>query len=588
MVCSPVFSHRPDQVATVARRVLAVCGCALVMSVAVRTGARQDPGGPAIAGTIVDRQTGAPVANAELTLASCSFPSLDGPLGWPFSEAGACVRGRASTRMRTAADGTFTFAVGRGQYILAVEAPGFVRQEYGQRTFPGNGWPLVVSADGGTHTLRMALSRTARVTGRVQDPRQRPLGNVPVEILRATYRHDGERVFDIVERTITDARGDYSLATLPPGEYYLAAGTSPGDGPTAAGDSNGYPHAYVFYPGVTDLRAATRVAVAAGESRTGADIAVVMERYRVTGRVWRADGTPFEGTGAVEVVFLRPGVQQRFSLHPAGTSIANGRFSIADLAPGNYLIRAVAGTLTSEPTQVAVVDEDVAGMDIRLPGTADTGPVIEGRWSVDGVRTRPSRHALSPCEEGLRASPLHVTYRWPVFTGEGPEPESPWFQEDGTFAFQHQASGQYRLHTLCPAADVYVKDARLDGVDVRGRRFTLEPSTRHVLELVFSRRAGSVDVSVTSSSETVAGSRVVIAPYDRGRLDLYQSGLADASGHVRFVGVTPGSYDVFAWYALEPYAYFDPDVLDRSIGSARSATVRESSRTAVTVPLSDR
>ena len=556
------------------------------MSAAVRTGAQQEPAGPAIAGTVVDRQTGAPVANAELTLASCTFPSTDGPHGWPFGEAGVCVPGRATARVRTAPDGAFTFAIVRGQYLLTVEAPGFVRQEYGQRTFPGNGRPIAVSDGTGARSLRLALSRTARVAGRVQDSQQRPLVNVPVEILRATYRHDGERMLDIVERAITDARGDYSIATLPPGEYLLAAGTSPGDVPTATGDSKGYPYAYVFYPGVTDLRAAARLKVTSGEERIGADITVARERYRAAGRVLHADGVPFDGAGAVEVVFLRPGVRQRFSLHPAGTAIVDGRFSIADLAPGDYLVRAVAGTLTSEPTKVTVVGEDIASLDLRLPGTADTGPVIEGNWSVDGVRTRPSRHALSPCEEGLRASPLHVSSRWPVFPGEGPEPESPWFEEDGTFAFRHQASGQYRLHTLCPAGDVYVKDARLDGADVRGRRFTLEPSTRHVLELVFSKRAGSVDVSVTSSSETVAGSRVVIAPYDRDRLDLYQSALADAGGRVRFVGVTPGSYDVFAWYALEPYTYFDPDVLERAIGSARSATVRESSRTAVTVPLS--
>jgi hypothetical protein len=555
------------------------------MSAAVRTGAPQEPAGPAIAGTVVDRQTGAPVANAELALASCTFPSTHGPRGWPFGEVGMCVPGRAAVRARTGPDGTFALSVALGQYMLAVDAPGFVRQEYGQRTFPGNGRPIAVSDGTGARSLRLALSRTARVAGRVQDSLQRPLVNVPVEILRARYRHDGERVLDIVERASTDARGDYSIATLPPGEYYLAAGTSPGDAPTATGNSKGYPYAYVFYPGVTDLQTATRVRVAAGEERTGADITVARERYRVAGRVWRADGVPFDGTGAVEVVFLRPGVQQRFNLHPAGTAIVNGRLSISDLAPGDYLVRAVAGTLTSEPTKVTVVDEDVAGTDLRLPGTAETGPVIEGRWSVDGVRTRPSRRALSPCEEGLRASPLPVSTRWPVFPGEGPEPESPWFEEDGTFAFQHQASGQYRLHTLCPAGDVYVKDARLDGADVRGRRFTLEPSRLHVLELVFSRRAGTVEGSVTSSSETVAGSRVVIAPYDRDRLDLYQSALADAGGRVRFVGVAPGSYDVFAWYALEPYAYFDRDVLDRSIGSARSVTVRESSRTAVTVPL---
>lgn len=535
------------------------------MSAAVRIGATQQAAGPAISGTVVDRQSGTPIANAELTLASCTEPPVDGPRGWPFSEAGTCVPGRTTVRMRTAPDGTFTFPIGRGQYILTADAPGFVRQEYGQRTFPGNGRPIAVNEDSGARTVRLALSRMAQVSGRVQDSRQRPLENVPVEMMRASYRHDGERVLDIVARAVTDAGGDYSIATLAPGEYYLAAGASPGDGQAAA--------------------AATRVRLAAGENRAGVDITVAAERYRVAGRVLRADGALFDGTAAVEVVFLRPDVQQRFSLHPASTSIADGRFAIADLAPGGYLVRAVAGSRTSEPTQVSVMGEDVAGIDLRLRDVAETAPVIEGHWSVDGVRARPSRHALSPCEEGIRVFPLLVSFRWPVFPGEGPEPESPWLQEDGTFAFQQQSPGQYRLHTHCPAGDVYVKEARLDGADVSGRRFTLQPSTRHVLEVVFSRRAGSADVNVTSASETVAGSRVVLVPFDRARLDLYQAALADDSGRARFVGVPPGSYDVLAWYALEPYAWFNPDVFAGASGAARSIIVRESTRVAVTVPL---
>ena len=581
---SGILSRRAARPATVVRRVLAACSCALAMSAAVRTGAPQEPDGPAIIGTVVDRQTGAPIANAELTLASCTDPPVDDPRGWPFSEAGTCVPSRTAARAQVAADGTFTFPIRRGQYMLTVDAPGFVRQAYGQRTFPGNGRPIAVIENSGSRNVRLALTRTAKVAGRVQDSRQQPLANVPVEIVRATYRHDGERVLDVVARAVTDAHGDYSIAALAPGEYHLAAGTSPGDGqPTA--DSKGYPFAYVFHPGVNELRAATRVRLAAGDDRTGVDIRIATERYRVAGRVSRADGALFDGTGVVEVVFLRQDVQQRFSLHPAGTSIANGRFVIADLAPGDYLVRAVAGSRTSEPTTVSVIGEDVAGIDLRLRDVTETAPVIEGHWSVDGVRARPSRHALSRCEEGIRVFPLLVSFRWPVFPGEGPEAESPWLQEDGTFAFQQQSPGQYRLHTMCPAGDVYVKEARLDGADVRGRRFTLEASTRHVLALVFSRRAGSADVSVSSASETVAGSRVVLVPFDRDRLDLYQAALANASGRARFVGVPPGSYDVFAWYALEPYAWFDPDVLAGAIGSARSITVRESTRAVGTVPL---
>jgi hypothetical protein len=172
-----------------------------------------------------------------------------------------------------------------------------------------------------------------------------------------------------------------------------------------------------------------------------------------------------------------------------------------------------------------------------------------------------------------------------VFVGEGPEPEAPWLQEDGTFAFRLQPPGQYRLVLHCPSPDVYLREARLDGVDVLGRRFELQPSTIHVIEAVFSRNAGAVDVAVTSQFGAVVGSRVALVPADRDRLDLFQSGLVDGGGRIRFVSVAPGHYDVFAWPALDSHGYFDPAVLEWSGGWAQQVTVRESFTASVGVQL---
>ena len=105
---------------------------------------------------------------------------------------------------------------------------------------------------------------------------------------------------------------------------------------------------------------------------------------------------------------------------------------------------------------------------------------------------------------------LHRTgFAWPVVDGEGPEPQSPWLQEDGTFAFDGLLPGEYRVHPYCPAPDVYLKSVRFDGADVAGRAFAVSAGV-HVLEVVFSTRAAAVEVTVTSNLDSVAaGSRVV-------------------------------------------------------------------------------
>jgi len=62
---------------------------------------------------------------------------------------------------------------------------------------------------------------------------------------------------------------------------------------------------------------------------------------------------------------------------------------------------------------------------------------------------------------------------------------------------------------------------------------------------------------------------------------LYQSVVTDASGHFKIGGVAPGDYKLFAWDNLEPYAYFDPVVLDKVETRGRPVHIAESSNQTV-------
>lgn len=532
-----------------------------------------------LSGTIVDAQSGTPVGGVLLSLTPCADPPSGFPRSWPFAEAGSCVAGRARLEARSGSDGSFFFTADPGQYTLAATAGLFVGQEYGQRVFPGAGRPIRLTTSG-LRGLRFALLRSARVSGRVHDS-QRPLAGVPVELLRTEYEPLGDRVHRVAGRAMTDERGEYSIDGLEPGVYDLVAGTQPVTANTGAG----YPYAYVYYPGVVSAATATRVTVTAGAHLTGLDVVVSPERYGITGTVVAPDGAAASGDVSVQLVALRPDVAVRHRPHPAPVTIKDGTFEIADLAAGDYLVRATAaGGLTSPPVRVTAGAGGSSGVVLFLADGTSAPATVEGRWSVEGVRTRPSRHTLSPCEEGVRLVLHRTAFAWPVFDGEGPEAQSPWLQENGTFAFDGMAPGEYRLHPYCPAPGVYLKEARFDGADVLGRRFVLSAGV-HALDVVFSTRAAAVDVTVTSAVEAVAGSRVVLAPVDRERTDLFQSGSADRDGKVRFTGVAPGSYDVMAWSALETRAYFDPAVLTRAAGWTRTVAVAESASAAVTVEL---
>ena len=50
-------------------------------------------------------------------------------------------------------------------------------------------------------------------------------------------------------------------------------------------------------------------------------------------------------------------------------------------------------------------------------------------------------------------------------------------------------------------------------------------------------------------------------------------------------GIPPGDYSLFAWEALESFAYFDEDVLRRSEAAGTSVRIAESSTATVKVTI---
>src|SRR6185295_19151927 len=126
------------------------------------------------------------------------------------------------------ADGQFLFRdVAAGPYRVAATADGFVRQEFGQRTVTGQGRPLFVVDGQALKDVAIRLLATGTVTGRVFDEKGQPTIGVPIQVLRPVYNIQG-RNLQAVATVATDDRGEYRAYGVPPGRYYLIAGTPPG------------------------------------------------------------------------------------------------------------------------------------------------------------------------------------------------------------------------------------------------------------------------------------------------------------------------------------------------------------------------
>ena len=67
----------------------------------------------------------------------------------------------------------------------------------------------------------------------------------------------------------------------------------------------------------------------------------------------------------------------------------------------------------------------------------------------------------------------------------------------------------------------------------------------------------------------------------RDRRDLYKSAVTGTDGRFTIRGITPGDYRLFAWEDIEPYSYFDPEVLKSYERLGKRVRIRESSKESV-------
>ncbi len=177
--------------------------------------AQQPPA--SIEGVVTRLGTGEPLANASVQLNLEDAQSEERPgIPRPIED---FHRTAKSDR-----NGRFAFeSVTPGAYrLIATYDGGYVPAEYGQRSPTGQGSKIEIAAGQKMTGVRLAMSPTGSIAGRVYDKNGEPVAKAQVMAMRQVYK-EGRRTYTIAQMVATDDRGEYRLFWLAPGRYYVSA-----------------------------------------------------------------------------------------------------------------------------------------------------------------------------------------------------------------------------------------------------------------------------------------------------------------------------------------------------------------------------
>jgi hypothetical protein len=280
-----------------------------------------------IAGRVTVEGANTPVAGAQIMLLPTTRPT--GPMGMP-------------PHTLTDQDGRFVFdKLAPGSYRMGVQKTGFA-----PFLEPGRAPTTQVSA-GQTTEIALHLQKGAVIAGKLLDASGEPVTDARVMAMHRISINGGPPGATGVRlvpasggglQQQTNDLGEFRLAGLAPGEYYVAAmprgGPSFG-GPGVAPTANGTASTTTYYPGTIDQAAAQTVSVAAGE--TVNHIVFSMQSvpsFRISGRVVDENGAPVAGA----MVMLMGDSRANAFMGPTGNARTgdDGRFTIAEVPSGTY------------------------------------------------------------------------------------------------------------------------------------------------------------------------------------------------------------------------------------------------------------
>lgn len=480
--------------------------------------------------------------------------------------------------MLTDETGTFDLTdLPAGRYTLTVSKAGFVSLSYGQRRPLQAGTPLQLADGQQLKGLEFQLPRGSVISGHVLDEDGDAMPGVIVRVMRYQYLQ-GERRLTPAGNGQTDDKGQYRVWGLMPGEYYVNAITRPGGpgggfggpggfggggrggrfggGPGGAIDQDPINYAPTYYPGAPSVDEAKPVAV--GLSQEVLDISFSMQLVRVsriTGIVSNPDGTPVT-SGNINLIADAGGARgSRIGMNFGGRIQWDGSFTINNVAPGRYLLRARGDD--SETPQFATQPISVNGED--LPGVTvvlSAGATITGTVSfLPGASPAPD------------VTQFRITAPSSDQSDFGPQPNAR-VDKDGRFTLSGLSAGAHLIRPSNGSRTWILKSVTVGDRDVTDTPFQVRSGENLAnVAVVFTDKQSEINGTLTTENGTPVPDYTVLAfPADatlwRPQSRQIMTARPDQTGKYRIRGLPPGDYYLATVDPSQQGEWFEPAYLD--------------------------
>ena len=497
-----------------------------------------------VAGTVVSKTDGHPLARARVTLRdakdSQKFESLV-----------------------TAEDGRFDFpGVPAGKYSLNGAKRGFITAAYDQHEQFSTA--IVTGAGIDTEALVLRMSPAAVIAGKILDESGDPVRHASVTLYQDDHSTGVDQIHQ-VRGAQTDDQGEYEIPSLMPGTYFLSATAKPWYAIHPHSDPKGsrrksqqdipenfdqaldvaYPLTY--YPDATEAESASPIPIRGGEHLQLEihlnPVPSLHLLFRVSPNgdnsyhLPQLEQTAFEGSSFLQTEshFVSPGL---FEI----AGVPAGRYNIRINRPGSSSqMNAVELTKDGEEIDTSSAEAmSTVKLSVQVPGSA-----LPERLTV-----------------GLRSAHRMLAGAWKVVDAKG-EAE-----------LQQIPAGRYDMAVWGPPRPYSIRKMSAEGATVSGHSLIVAAGSSPSVSLTLVAGSSNIEGTAKRAGKPFAGAMVVLVPKDPElNRDLFRRDQSDLDGTFNLRNVVPGSYTLVAIEDGWDLDWSQPAVIAGYLGHGRATEV---------------